>query len=110
MNIDLGLPPESIQREKSVGMWYEGGTLRVRGHLRDRYTDPERQETLLHEYRLDLWVDHETMIVSDARIEPVHLPYAECFQAPGNIGLLVGLKLRPGFTAEALERLQGEAG
>lgn len=108
--IDLDLPPESIQREKSIGMWYEGSALRVRGHLRDRYTDPARAETVLHEYRLDLWVDRESMIVDDVRIEPIHLPYGECFQAPGNIDRLVGLKLRPGFTAEALERLQGEAG
>jgi hypothetical protein len=108
--IDLGLPPESIQREKSVGMWYEASTLRVRGHLRDRYTDPDRAETVLHEYRLDLWVDRDTMIVHDARIEPIHLPYGECFRAPENIDRLIGLKLRPGFTADALARLQGEAG
>lgn len=109
-SIDLELPPESIQREKSVGMWYEGETLCVRAHLRDRYTDPHRDETVLHEYRLDLRVDRETMIVRDARIEPIHLPYGDCFAAPQNIDRLVGLKLRPGFTAEALERLQGEAG
>lgn len=108
--MDLDLPPESIQREKSVGMWFDGPTLRVRAHLRDRYLDPDRAETVLHEYRLELVVERETMTVTHASIDPVHLPYAECFAAPGNVDRLVGLLLRPGFTADALARLQGEAG
>ena len=110
MAIDLDLPPESMQREKAVGFWFEGDVLRVRAHLRDTYTDPDRDALVLHEYRVELAVDRTSMIVTDARADPIHLPYAECFDAPANIGRLVGLRLRPGFTNEALDRLQGEAG
>ena len=37
----LELPAGSIERQKAVGLWYEDDTLRVRGHLRDRYTEPD---------------------------------------------------------------------
>ena len=110
MAIDLDLPPESMQREKAVGFWFDDGLLRVRAHLRDTYTDPDRDELVLHEYRVDLAVDRASMLVTGARADPIHLPYSECFDAPANIGRLVGLRLGPGFTNEALERLQGELG
>jgi hypothetical protein len=64
----------------------------------------------LHEYRLDLFVDEQTMEVVDVDIEAMSLPYAECHAAPANIDRLIGLKLASGFTAQALARLEGEAG
>jgi hypothetical protein len=110
VTIDLGLPPESMQREKAVGFWFDGDVLRVRAHLRDTYTGPDRDDLVLHEYRVELAVDRTSMLVTDGRAEPVHLPYSECFDAPANIGRLVGLRLGPGFTNEALDRLPGELG
>ena len=107
----LDLPPESIQRQKSVGLWYEDDTsLRVRAELRDAYAEPDTSETVLHHYRLDLWVDLESMEVRRVEVEPVALPYDDCFEAPQYVQRLVGLKLERGFTGEALARLQGECG
>jgi len=82
----------------------------VRAHLRDAYRDPDEDQTVLHEYRLDLWVALDTMEVTRVDLVPVALPYAECFDAAGYVQRLVGLKLERGFTGEALERLQGECG
>ena len=65
----LDLPSESIERQKAVGLWYEGDDLRVRGHLRDRYAEPDGGHTVMHEYRLELWVARATMEVT--RIEVV---------------------------------------
>ena len=108
--IDLELPIDALARHKAVGLWYEGDTLRVRAHLRDTYTEPDGTPLVLHEYRLDLWVDLATMEVTDAAVDPIHLPYGECFDAAPQIQRLVGLRLERGFTGEALRRLTGEVG
>jgi hypothetical protein len=108
--IDLDLPVDSMQRHKAVGLWYEGDTLRVRAHLRDSYTDPDSSVLVLHEYRLDLWVEVATMVVTGVDVTPIHLPYGECFDAAPNVDRLVGLRLERGFTSEALTRLGGEIG
>lgn len=106
----LDLPPESMQRHKSVGLWYDGNELRIRAHLRDDYTEPDGGVLVLHEYRLDLWVDLASMEVTRVEVEPVALPYGECFDAPGFVQQLVGLKLERGFTGRALALLEGECG
>lgn len=106
----LDLPPDSIQRHKSVGLWYEGDDLRVRAHLRDAYTDPDGDETVLHEYRLDLWVALATMTITKVVVEPLALPYGDCFEAPAFVQRLVGLELTRGFTGRALAELEGECG
>lgn len=104
----LDLPPESIERQKAVGLWYEGDELRVRGRLRDRYAEPDGGHTVLHEYRLELWVALATMEVTRIEVVADALPYGECFDAPAFVQRLVGLKLARGFTGEALARLGGE--
>lgn len=104
----LDLPPESIERQKAVGLWYEGDHLRVRGHLRDRYAEPAGDHTVMHEYRLEMWVSLATMEVTRVEIDAVALPYDECFDAPAFVQRLVGLRLVRGFTGEALARLGGE--
>ena len=65
---------------------------------------------MLHEYRLDLWVEVATMVVTAVAVEPVHLPYGECFDAAPQAQRLVGLRLERGLTGEALRRLGGELG
>jgi hypothetical protein len=108
---DLGLPPESIQRQKSVGLWFEGDVLRVRAHLRDRYFEDDGEgELVLHEYRLEMWVDAPSTAITAIEVTPVHLPYGECFQAPDFVQRLVGLHLVGGFTRQAMRLLEGEAG
>jgi Protein of unknown function (DUF2889) len=109
-DLRLDLPPESIQRHKSVGLWYEDDELRVSAHLRDAYLEPDGDELVMHEYRLDLWVDLATMVLTRVEVEPIALPYEECFDAPAYAQRLVGLKLERGFTGEALARLVGECG
>lgn len=104
----LDLPPQSIEREKAVGLWYEDDTLRVRGRLRDRYAEPDGSHTVMHEYRLELWVALATMEVTRVEVVADALPYDECFDAPTFVQRLVGLRLVRGFTGEALSRLGGE--
>jgi hypothetical protein len=109
----LDLPPESIERHKAVGLWYEDATLRVRAHLRDAYTGPAGTTDdvmVLHEYRLDLWVDETTHEITKIDVVPLDLPYDECFDAPGFVQGLVGLRLVRGFTGQALALLEAEAG
>lgn len=109
----LDLPPESIERHKAVGLWYEDTTLRVRAHLRDAYTGPAGTADdvmVLHEYQLDLWVDETTHEITKIEVVPLNLPYEECFDAPGFLQRLVGLQLVRGFTGQALALLEAEAG
>jgi Protein of unknown function (DUF2889) len=108
--VDLELPVDALQRTKAVGLWYEDETLRVRAHLRDAYTEPDGSQLVLHEYRLDLWVELATMVVTAVAVEPIHLPYGECFDAAPEAQRLVGLRLERGFTGEARRRLGGELG
>jgi hypothetical protein len=108
--VDLELLVDALQRHKAVGLWYEGDVLRVRAHLRDAYTEPDSSMLVLHEYRLDVWVDLATMVVTAVDVTPIHLPYGECFDAAPNVDRLVGLRLERGFTAEALRRLGGQVG
>ena len=104
----LDLPTESIERQKGVGLWYEGDELRVRGHLRDRYAEPDGGHTVMHEYRLEMWVSLATMEVTRIEVVAEALPYDECFDAPAFVQRLVGLRLVRGFTGEAMTRLDGE--
>lgn len=107
----LGLPPESIERQKSVGLWFaDDNTLRVRAQLRDAYTEPDGSQTVMHEYRVELWVHLPSMEITKIDVEPIHLPYGECFEAPGFVQRLVGLKLERGFSGRAAELLEAEAG
>ena len=113
----LDLPPESIERHKAVGLWYEDTTLRVRAHLRDAYTGPssghdalDQAVIVLHEYQLDLWVDGETHEITRIEVVALNLPYEECFDAPSFVQRLVGLRLVRGFTGRALALLEAEAG
>jgi hypothetical protein len=108
--IDLELPSDALARHKAVGLWYDGDTLRVRAHLRDAYTEPDGSTLVLHEYRMDLWVDLASMVVTEVAVDPIHLPYGECFDAAPQARRLVGLRLERGFTGEALRRLGGEVG
>jgi hypothetical protein len=108
--IDLELPVDALQRTKVVGLWYEDETLRVRAHLRDAYTEPDGSALVLHEYRLDLSVELATMVATAVAVEPIHLPYGECFDAAPEAQRLVGLRLERGFTGEALRRLGGALG
>ncbi len=110
LSLDLDLPVDAMQRHKTVGLWYEDDVLRVRAHLRDSYTEPDSSLLVLHEYRLDLWVELATMVVTEITVTPIHLPYGECFDAALNVERLVGLRLERGFTGEAMQRLGGEIG
>ena len=101
---------DALQRTKAVGLWYEDGTLRVGAHLRDAYSEPDGSPLVLHEYRLDLGVELATMVVAAVAVEPIHLPYGECFDAAPQAQRLVGLRLERGFSGEALRRLGGELG
>jgi hypothetical protein len=103
--IDLELPADALARHKAVGLWYEGETLRVRAHLRDAYTEPDGTPLVLHEYRLDLWVDLATMEVTDVAVDPIHLPYGECFDAAPQVRRLVGLRLDADLPAARWLRL-----
>jgi hypothetical protein len=102
--VDLELPVDALQRHQAVGLWYDDDLSRVRAHRRDAYTEPDAAVLVLHEYRLDVWVDVATMVVSAVDVTPIHLPYREGFDAAPNVDRLVGLRLERGFTAEALRR------
>lgn len=104
----LELPSRSIERQKGIGLWYEGDDLRVRGRLRDRYAEAEGGHTVMHEYRLEMWVSLATMEVTRIDVVAEALPYDECFDAPAFVQRLVGLRLARGFTGEAMARLGGE--
>ena len=108
--MDLGIPGDSVQRDKSIGLWFEGDALRVRAELRDQFREPDGTAMALHHYRIELDVERATLVVRDAVATPLALPYDGCLAAAPNLARLVGLRLVAGFTDEARQRLAGEAG
>jgi hypothetical protein len=102
--------PESVTREKSITLLWEGDYLRIRGRLRDHYVEPDGQALDMHHYELEARVRLATWEIEAIEARPLALPYAECHAAPANLERLVGLKLRSGFAAQVRQILAGELG
>jgi hypothetical protein len=102
--------PESVTREKSITLWFDGPFLRIRGRLRDHYVEPDGQTIDMHHYELEARVRAADMILEAIEARALALPYAECEAAAPGLGVLVGLTLRAGFSGKVRELLGREMG
>jgi hypothetical protein len=88
------LPPYSTRRIRRLDVWRdagsEGGRVHVDGFFRDTCVDGDANETVVHEYTVDVTVDPDTMVITECSAEPRVLPWLECPQAIGSAGRLVG--------------------
>jgi hypothetical protein len=95
----------------------DDGLLDLEGTLLDTQTEPVRLATgriveageAIHRMRVRLTVDRERRIVAAAAYSEAH-PYPACEGAEAAYPRLVGLRIGPGFTRAARERVRGEAG
>ena len=87
------LPAYGTRRIRRLDVWRDqssDGVVHVDGFFRDSCSDGEANETVVHEYTVDVTVDPDTMVITACTAEPRVLPWLECPQAIGSAGRLVG--------------------
>ena len=87
------LPAYGTRRIRRLDVWRDespDAAVHVDGFFRDSCSDGEANETVVHEYTVAVTVDPDTMVITECSAEPRVLPWAECPQAIGSAGRLVG--------------------
>jgi hypothetical protein len=103
------LPAYSTRRIRRLDVWRDEGShgaVHVDVFFRDTCTDGDAEETVVHEYTVDVAVDPDTMVITACDAQSRVLPWAECPQAVASAQRLVGWEvddLRP----EARTKLVG---
>lgn len=99
------MPAYSTRRVRRLDVWRDesDGAVHADVWFRDTCTDGAANETVVHEYTVDTVVDPDTMVITACAARARVLPWAECPQAVGSAGRLVGWKvddLRPEARAQ----------
>jgi hypothetical protein len=84
------LPVGAMRRRRMVDIAADGSALRVSAMFRDTHVDPAGDETVLHEYELDVEVESETMTVRRCVATARTLPWPECPAAVASARRLEG--------------------
>ena len=83
------LAPRAMRRRRLVDVTW-GDPLVVAAMFRDTHTSAEGEETVLHEYSVDVTVDPTALTVLSAVATPRSLPWAECPSAAQSARRLEG--------------------
>lgn len=98
-----------MRRARRIDVWRDQGRIVVDSAFQDSATTPAGGRTAVHEYRLNVTADLQSLrllsIEADARI----LPHRECMAAPANLSRLLGSPL-PELRDKVLAELRGMAG
>jgi hypothetical protein len=81
----------------------------VHSGFQDSASTPSGARAAVHEYRMSLTADPDSLCVLSLEAEPRVLPYAECTVAPSNLKSLIGTPL-PQLRDKVLAELRGIAG
>jgi hypothetical protein len=97
--------------KREDGLWdIEGRILDVKAHdfpLNNGSVAPRGAH--LHEMRVTMTLDDE-LVIRAIRVDYDNAPYAECRECAPAYGQLVGLKVKPGFGAQAGPLIRGRNG
>ena len=85
------LPPHSMRRCRRLDLQRDGSDLLLESHFRDSHVDGDGLEEVVHEYRVSVWVDAETLRVLEVATSAHVLPFVECPLAAGSGQRLVGV-------------------
>jgi hypothetical protein len=80
----------AMRRRRLIDVTPSGQMLQVAAMFRDTHVDQAGDETVLHEYELEMEVEAETMVVRSCRATPRTLPWPECPAAAASAGRLEG--------------------
>jgi hypothetical protein len=84
------LPTGAMRRRRLIDVAPNGQLLQVAAMFRDTHVDQEGDETVLHEYELEMDVDIESMVVRHCQARPRTLPWPECPAAAASARRLEG--------------------
>jgi hypothetical protein len=79
-----------MRRRRLIDVAPNGPLLQVAAMFRDTHVDQEGDETVLHEYELEMDVDIESMVVRRCQARPRTLPWPECPAAAASARRLEG--------------------
>jgi len=79
-----------MRRRRLIDVAASGPMLHVSAMFRDTHVDQAGDETVLHEYELEMEVETETMVVRSCRATPRTLPWPECPAAGASARRLEG--------------------
>jgi hypothetical protein len=94
------LPHTGMRRRRMLDLWRGVGpdgrsaTAPIRADLllRDSYADADGTERVVHEYRVNARLDHQTWAVTDISVVPGPLPAPECPSAAASAQHVVGIE------------------
>jgi hypothetical protein len=84
------LPVGAMRRRRLIDVAAEGSGLQVSAMFRDTHVDQAGDETVLHEYELEVEVESETMLVRRCVATARTLPWPECPAAAASARRLEG--------------------
>jgi hypothetical protein len=84
------LPVGAMRRRRLIDVASGGRASQVYAMFRDTHVDQGGDETVLHEYELEMEVDADTMLVRRCHATPRTLPWPECPAAAASAPRLVG--------------------
>jgi hypothetical protein len=91
-DLDVELARHGMRRRRRIDISRapDGATLAIDAHFRDSYMNADGEETVVHEYTLDVVLDARDLRVLESVATPHVLPWFECPEAVASAGRLVG--------------------
>lgn len=99
----------SSMRSRFLDVWKTQDGLHVEAGFQDSGTVPGGGRRAVHEYRVHLTADPETLEITSLTADPRILPYKECPAAVHNVQKLVGTRL-PELRSNVVQHLKGTLG
>lgn len=98
----------SMRRARRIDVWKDE-VIVVDSAFQDSASTPTGGRAVVHEYRLRLTADPDSLAVLSVEAEPRVLPFVECTAAPANLHRLTGSPLSE-LRSRVLAELRGTAG
>ena len=99
------LPPGSMRRCRRLDL-LPGDALHADAMLRDVFIEVDGGETILHEYRVDAWLDPADLRVLELRATPGVLPSADCRLSIGSTAQIPSVPVA-GLRRHVSDRMKG---
>ena len=97
-----------MRRARRIDVWLDD-VIVIDSAFQDSASTPSGGRAVVHEYRLNVTADPNSLRVLSAEAEPRVLPFVECTSAPANLARLIGTPL-PDLRDRVLAELRGTAG
>jgi len=87
------LPERGMRRARCLDVWNDDGLVRAHAYFRDSHVDELLNESVIHEYSVEVDVDPETRTFVASRTTAHSLPWVECIHAVDSGARIVGMSI-----------------